>query len=97
MGLLDVLCERTVSITSTFRMVAVHIVHRAERLHGLLNKVHQAEQGLHLHDRVNSALLVEPTYLDLISGSTTTWTTGSINMLSLHYESRLLTRETCRI
>eukprot|EP00971_Amphidinium_carterae_P271091 5379667-Amphidinium_carterae.1 len=65
-------------------MVAELTVHRAERLHGLLSKTHQATlQGLHLHNRVNSALLVEPTHVDPTSVSTTTWITGNINVLSL--------------
>eukprot|EP00971_Amphidinium_carterae_P050062 986746-Amphidinium_carterae.1 len=65
-------------------MVAELTVHRAEPLHGLLNKAHRvAEQGLHLHNQVNSALPTGPTYLDPTSVSTTTWTTESINMLSL--------------
>eukprot|EP00971_Amphidinium_carterae_P015039 297097-Amphidinium_carterae.1 len=65
-------------------MVAERAVHRAVRLHGRLRKAHRvAEQGQHYHYRVNSALLVEPTYLDPTIVSTRTWSTGSINMLSL--------------
>eukprot|EP00971_Amphidinium_carterae_P233154 4627883-Amphidinium_carterae.1 len=65
-------------------MVAERAVHRAVRLHGRLHKVQRvAEQGLPCHYRVNSALLAKPTYLDPTSASTTTWSTGSINMLSL--------------
>eukprot|EP00971_Amphidinium_carterae_P290136 5760805-Amphidinium_carterae.1 len=61
----DVLCERVRTWIITFRMVAEQAVHQAVRLHGRLCPERRvAEQGKHCHYRVNSALLVEPTYLD---------------------------------
>eukprot|EP00971_Amphidinium_carterae_P236746 4698647-Amphidinium_carterae.1 len=65
-------------------MVAERAVHRAVRLDGRPHKEQRvAEQGLPCNYRANPALLVEPTYLDPTNGSTMTWSTGSINMLSL--------------
>eukprot|EP00971_Amphidinium_carterae_P031901 628514-Amphidinium_carterae.1 len=65
-------------------MVAEQAVHQAVRLHGRLRQGHRvAEQGHHYHYRVNSAVLVETTHLDPTSVSTRTWSSGSINMLSL--------------
>eukprot|EP00971_Amphidinium_carterae_P052888 1041623-Amphidinium_carterae.1 len=80
----DVLCERVRTWITIFHMVAKQAVHRAVRLHRRLHKVYRgAEQGQHCHYRINSASLVEPTYLDPTSVSTGTWFIGSINMLSL--------------
>eukprot|EP00971_Amphidinium_carterae_P041919 823730-Amphidinium_carterae.1 len=79
----DVLANTLRTWITSFRMVAERAVHRTVRLHGRRHKEpREAEQGLHCKYRVNSALLVEPTYMDPTSGSTTTWSTGSINMLS---------------
>eukprot|EP00971_Amphidinium_carterae_P048436 954800-Amphidinium_carterae.1 len=64
-GIYDVLCESVTTWITIFRMVAEQAVHHAVRLHGRLCKAHRvAEQGQRYHYRVNSTLLVEPTYLD---------------------------------
>eukprot|EP00971_Amphidinium_carterae_P264952 5255781-Amphidinium_carterae.1 len=61
----DVLCDTIRTWITIFRMVAERAVHRAVRLRGRHHKEQRvAEQGLHCNCRVNSALLVEPTYLD---------------------------------
>eukprot|EP00971_Amphidinium_carterae_P114227 2263321-Amphidinium_carterae.1 len=53
------------------RMVAERAVHQAVHFHRRLHKIYQeAKQGLHYYYRINSALLVEPTYLDPTSVST---------------------------
>eukprot|EP00971_Amphidinium_carterae_P058347 1154158-Amphidinium_carterae.1 len=81
---IDVLANIILTWITKFRMVAERAVHRAVRLHGRLHKEQRvSEQRLSCDYRVNSALLVKPTYLDPASVSTTTWSTGSINMLSL--------------
>eukprot|EP00971_Amphidinium_carterae_P097204 1923730-Amphidinium_carterae.1 len=57
----DVLANIFLVWITKFRMVAERAVRLQERLH----KEHQvAEQGLPCNYRVNSALLVKPTYLD---------------------------------
>eukprot|EP00971_Amphidinium_carterae_P002925 57299-Amphidinium_carterae.3 len=80
----DVLANTIRTWITIFRMVAEQAVHRAVRLHGRRHKEQRVtEQGLHCNYRVISALLVEPTYMDQTSVSTTTWSAGSINMHSL--------------
>eukprot|EP00971_Amphidinium_carterae_P265443 5265833-Amphidinium_carterae.1 len=86
-------------MTRQFRMVAERLHRLQENLvsklrhrlrTGPLHTVQQIAERelLPCYDQVNSALLVNPTYLDRTSGSTTTWPTSTrsrndINMLSI--------------
>eukprot|EP00971_Amphidinium_carterae_P297601 5912642-Amphidinium_carterae.1 len=75
----DVLANSILTWTTKFRMVAERALHRQ----GLLHKEQRLAErkSLPCHYRVNSALLVKPTYLDPTSGSIMTWSTGGyINM-----------------